>query len=459
MKKLSISIVITLFILGCKSNSQPPSPTSFLITDVNIVDVASGSILENQQVVIDSGRIISISDQVTDPEAFGNVINGSGKYVIPGLAEMHAHIPSPNTSRERLEETLFLYLSNGITTIRGMLGHPMHLELRKEVADGEVLGPRIFTSSPSLNGSSVSIPEEARSKVTTYAEAGYDFLKIHPGIKRAVFDTLVTTANEKGIAFAGHVPVDVGIRHALESGFASIDHIDGYLEGLVPVDKGLDANANGFFGYNFTDETDLELTDELVSLTKENQVWIVPTQSLFERWFAPTSAEEMLSQPEMRYMPSSTLSQWQQRKLQSTGPDTGFDTAKWERFIQIRRDLLKSLHENGHGMLLGSDAPQLFNVPGFSIHHEMEGMLRAGLTPLEILRTGTMNPAKYFGMEAVFGQVKEELEADLILIDGNPLEDLNQLKKISGVMVRGHWISKEEIDQRLESIANNAQNN
>ncbi len=435
MKKLSLSIVIVLFFLGCKSNSQPPSPTSFLISDVNIVDVSNGTILEDQQVVIDSGRILSINDQVADPERFGNVIDGSGKYLIPGLAEMHAHIPSPNTTRERLEETLFLYLSNGITTIRGMLGHPMHLELRQEVADGNVLGPRIFTSSPSLNGNSVPTAEEARSKVTDYAMAGYDFLKIHPGIKKDIFDTLVATANEKGIAFAGHVPVDVGIRHALNSEFASIDHIDGYLEGLVPADKGLDPNTNGFFGYNFTDETDPALIEELVSLSKEKQVWIVPTQSLFERWFAPTTAEEMLSQPEMQYMPVSTLAQWKSRKLQSTGDESGFDAAKWERFIKIRRDLLKSLHDHGHGIILGSDAPQLFNVPGFSIHHEMEGMLRAGLTPKEILKTGTVNPARYFGMELVFGQVKEGLEADLILLDGNPLDDLNNLKKVSGVFL------------------------
>jgi len=459
MKKLSLSVLITLFLLGCKTNSQPPSPTSILISDVHIVDVDKGSVLENQHVVIDSGRILSISDQIPDPASFGNNINGSGKFLIPGLAEMHAHIPSPNTSRERLEETLFLYLSNGITTIRGMLGHPMHLELRQEVADGNVLGPRIFTSSPSLNGNSVPTTEEARSKVTDYAAAGYDFLKIHPGIKKDVFDTLVATANEKGIAFAGHVPVEVGIRHALNSEFASIDHIDGYLEGLVPSDKGLDPNTNGFFGYNFTDETDPALIEELVSLSKEKQVWIVPTQSLFERWFAPTTAEEMLSQPEMQYMPASTLAQWKSRKSQSTGDESGFDAAKWERFIKIRRDLLKSLHDHGHGIILGSDAPQLFNVPGFSIHHEMEGMLRAGLTPMEILRTGTINPATYFNMEAVFGQVKEGLEADLILLDGNPLDDLNNLKKVSGVLVRGHWISKNEIDQRLESIAENAQKN
>ena len=292
-----------------------------------------------------------------------------------------------------------------------------------------------------------------------YAKAGFDFLKIHPGIQRNVFDTLVATAKAHNIPFAGHVPVDVGIRHALKSGFASIDHIDGYLEGLVPSEKELDPTTNGFFGFNFTDETDMALMGELIQLTKDRKVWIVPTQSLFERWYAPTDVDELLAQPEMKYMPASTLAQWKSRKLQSTGPDTGFDESKWERFIGIRRQLLKSLHDGGHGMILGSDAPQLFNVPGFSIHHEIQGMLRAGLNPLQILATGTYQPARYFNQTNVFGQVKEGFEADLILLAKNPFSNIENLKAIEGVFVRGHWLDKKMIEARLAEIAKNAANN
>ena len=371
MKKIILVIATVLLLFSCQSQSPSVSSTAVLVENVNIVDVTQAAIYNGHHVVIDSGLIKKITTQAIDPEDYAIHIDGENKYLMPGLSEMHAHIPGPNTSRERLEETLFLYLSNGVTTIRGMLGHEMHLKLKEEVAHGEVLGPRIYTSSPSLNGNSVRSPEEAREKVTAYANAGFDFLKIHPGIQREVFDTLVATAREHNIPFAGHVPVDVGIRHALESGFASIDHIDGYLEGLVPVELQLDPTANGFFGYNFTDETDTNLIVELVALTKEKQVWIVPTQSLFERWFAPTDVDELLAQPEMQYMPASTLEQWRTRKIQSTGPDSGFDREKWERFINIRRQLLKVLHDHGHGMVLGSDAPQLFNVPGLSIHREI----------------------------------------------------------------------------------------
>ena len=457
MKKISLLICFVIF-LSCAPKKKSISPTAILITGVNIVDVSNGDILQNRQVVIDSGKIKKIVESVEDAEEYSTKIEAKDKYLIPGLAEMHAHIPQPPTSNTRIEETLYLYLSNGITTIRGMLGHPSHLDLREKALKGEVLSPRIFTSSPSFNGNTVTTKEEAVEKVTTYKNEGYDFLKIHPGMQLEVFDQMVETANELNIPFAGHVPVMVGIRHALESKYASIDHVDGYLEGLVPESEGVDPSANGFFGYSFTPLADTSKIDELVALSKKNQVWVVPTQSLFERWFAPVSSDELLKQPEMKYMPVSTLEDWKRRKDESTKPESGFNEEQWNKFTAIRRQLIFKLQENGHGMLLGSDAPQLFNVPGFSIHHEVDGMLEAGLTPLEILQSGTINPAIYFGMEDTFGSIKEGLDADLVLLNSNPLLDITALKQISGVMVRGKWLSKESIAEKLEQIADNAIN-
>ena len=458
MKKLFIAGAILIFI-SCNQAQEKVSDTAILISNVTVIDVITGELLPDRQMVIDSGKIKKIAVSLENEEVYKTIIDGQGKYALPGLAEMHAHIPSPPASKERTEETLFLYLSNGITTIRGMLGHPSHLELRIAAERGELFSPRIFTSSPSLNGNSVTSAEEAMEKVIAYKNEGYDFLKIHPGIKRDVFDELVKTANESGISFSGHVPVDVGIEHALESKYASIDHVDGFLEGLVPMSEKVDPNENGFFGYNFTKLADTTMIDELVELSKNNKVWIVPTQSLFERWFAPVDGEILLQQPEMKYMPASTLLEWRKRKEASTGPGTNFDKTQWETFIDIRRKLIYALNKTGHGLLLGSDAPQLFNVPGFSIHHEMEGMLKSGLSPLEILQSGTINPALFFNMESVFGQLKEGMAADILLVNSNPVEDISALKDLSGVMVRGKWIGKADIDQKLQQIAKNASAN
>ncbi len=452
-------ILICVILLGsCQPTPEQKITSGTLISDVSIIEVSSGNILEHQFVEIDSGKIRRILTSVKDLNSYQTVIDGKGKFLIPGLAEMHAHIPSPPVSKESLEDILFLYLSNGITTIRGMLGHPSHLELKKMVAKGEVLGPRIFTSSPSLNGNTVRTPEEAKAKVTQYQQDGYDFLKIHPGILRPVFDQIVMTANEVNIPFAGHVPVDVGIRHALNSGYSSIDHVDGFLEGLVPESAHVNPRENGFFGYDFTMLADTTLIPSLVGLSKKNKVWIVPTQSLFERWFAPVSSDQLLREPEMSYMPVTTLTNWKIRKEQSMGKDTGFSEVQWERFNAIRLQLIKALQENGHGMLLGSDAPQLFNVPGFSIHHEIEGMLHAGLSPLQILQSGTMNPAIYFERQEEFGQIKEGLAADLLLLGENPLEDMQALKKLEGVMIAGRWIDRKTIDKKLKVIASHAEN-
>ncbi len=453
MKKIVLIPLLMLY-FSCGLIQKNNVGTAILISNVNVVDVNNGKILESQNVVIDSGKIKSISADIMDSDTFAQIIEGKGKYLVPGLAEMHAHIPPASTDPERIEDVLFLYLSNGITTIRGMLGDPIHLGLRERVAHGEILGPRIFTSSPSLNGNSVTTKEEAIEKVKAYQKSGYDFLKIHPGIQREVFDQVVETANEVGIPFAGHVPVDVGIRHALESKYASIDHVDGFLEGLVPESANVKPDANGFFGYNFTPLADVSKIDELVAMAKANEVWIVPTQSLFERWFAPVSADVLLRQPEMRYMPTETLENWKQRKEESIASETGFNEAQWQQFDTIRKELIKKLQENGHGMLLGSDAPQLFNVPGFSIHHEIDGMQAAGLSNLEIIRSGTLNPATYFDMEDVFGQVKEGLEADLMLLNGNPLEDIDALQDLSGVIRQGKWLSKASINKRLKQISN-----
>ena len=455
MKNL-VFLFIGVLLYSCALPQSEISPTAHLISNVNVIDVRSGIVEEGLFVVIDSGEIKRVTKQISNQGGYSHQIDGSRQYLLPGLAEMHAHIPSPPTSQQRIEETLFLYLSNGITTIRGMLGHPYHLELREKVSNGDLLSPRILTSSPSLNGNTVQTAEEAQTKVRAYAEAGYDFLKIHPGIKLEVFETLLATANAEGIPLAGHVPVDVGIVRALKSKYATIDHIDGFLEGMVSPEDIEDPNSNGFFGYNFTLMAKREKIPELVALSKTNEVWIVPTQSLFERWFAPTTADEMLSQPEMKYMPEATLNNWRERKIQATGTDSGFDAEIWNDFIEIRRELMKAIQEDGHGLLLGSDAPQIFNVPGFSIHHEMEYMLKAGLSPLEIIQSGTINVAEYLGMAESVGEIKEGMIADAILVKANPLEDLSALKELSGVFTQGQWVSRAAIDEKLKEIAANA---
>jgi len=442
----TLLIVMVLYIGNTQSKV-----TAF--THVNVIPMTGETLLPDYTVLIKDGKVFKMApSSKLKVKKKAKAIDATGKYLIPGLAEMHAHIPTPvNGDDSEVRSVLFLYVANGVTTIRGMLGDPYHLGLRKDVMDEKIIGPRIFTSSPSMNGNSVKTPEEARQKVTQFKKDGYDFLKIHPGVKREVFDTLAKTAQTLNLPFSGHVPVEVGIRHALASRYASVDHIDGYLEGLVSAEY-LQQNPNGgFFGYNYVPLADEKLLDALAAETKKQGVWVVPTQSLFTRWFSPIDAVALANESEMQYMPSKTLYQWRQNKQNLTA--NGYSEVLWQRFILLRQKTLRTLHGAGVDLLLGSDAPQVFNVPGFSLRHEMKSLFESGLSPQVILQSGTANPARFFGQSGQFGTIQPGASADLILLEGNPLDNIDNTWKQIGVMLRGNWLSKVFIEAELRKIA------
>ena len=423
------------------------------ITHVTVLPMTSEKGHRDYTVLLKDGKVFKMgpSDKIKVKKK-SRVIDGTGKYLMPGLTEMHAHIPTPENGDDTwVRQVLFLYVANGVTTIRGMLGDPYLLTLRKNVENELLIGPRIFTSSPSMNGNTIKTPQEAREKVVQYKKDGYDFLKVHPGVKREVFDTMVKIAQSLNLPFSGHVPVEVGIRHALASRYASVDHLDGYLEGTVSADI-LAQNPNaGFFGYTYIPNADEKLLDALAAETKKQGVWVVPTQSLFTRWFSPTDANVLANEPEMQYMPSKILYQWRQNKSNLTG--ASYSEVLWQRFILFRHKILQSLYKADVDLLLGSDAPQVFNVPGFSLRHEMKSLAEADLSPYVILRSGTANPARFFGKSGAFGTIVPGASADFILLEANPLDDVSNTSKQVGVMLRGKWLSKEFIEAELEKIA------
>ena len=443
-------LILACFTFSCTKAQE----ADFAFTNVNVLTMESEAILKNQTVLIKAGKILAIGDASDiSTAASSTTVDGSGKYLMPGLAEMHGHIPG-NRNMDLLEETLFLYLSNGITTIRGMLGQPYHIELRDKVLTGEILGPRVYTSGPSINGNTVRSIAEAKRKVTAQKEAGYDFLKMHPGLTRENFDAVVATADEVGIPFSGHVSIDVGVRRALEAKYASIDHVDGYIEGMVPSSIRVNPNTNGFFGVNFTDIIDEKILDELVDMTIKQDVWIVPTQAMMERWVGPEDPDVLAQDAEMKYMDPSTLNNWIRTKKGVIGAQN-YDAEQALKFNEIRRRIIGRLHKAGAKMLLGSDAPQVFNVPGFSIQRELDAMVRSGLSEFDALHAGTVNPAKFFNDEGQYGTIILGADADLILLDANPLTDIANMRKQAGVMVRGTWLSASDITARLEKIAQN----
>lgn len=421
--------------------------------NVNVVPMDRERVLAKQTVVVQGSTIVALgsSDQIKVP-AGALVVDGAGKYLIPGLAEMHAHIPpGPQVADSVIERVLTLFALTGVTTVRGMLGDPRHLPLRDRVARGELLSPTIYTSSPSVNGATMTTGRAAADSIRKYRAAGYDFLKIHPGLKRGVYDTIVATANEVGIRFAGHVPLDVGIEHAIATKFWSVDHLDGFIEGLVPESRAFSQEEDGFFGLGLVEKADPARIPALAAKAKAAGVWMVPTETLMRHVVGDFSVDEMRSWPEMKYWSKAGIDAWAQ---QTAGMRAGgASSAARGRYLDLRKQLIKGLHTAGVGFVLGSDAPQVWNVPGFSIRRELAYWVDAGLTPYQALEAGTRNVATFFGTTDRTGTVAQGKQADLVLLEGNPLVDIASVGRQAGVMIRGRWLDKDEISRRLAAIA------
>jgi hypothetical protein len=371
---------------------------------------------------------------------------------MPGLAEMHAHIPPGNASDAEIEKVLAYYALNGLTTVRGMLGAPRHLAYRERAARGEVLSPTIYTTGPSLNGTSVPTVADGIKAVIEQKQAGYDLLKIHPGIKREVYDSIAATARRLGIRWVGHVPLDVGVRRALEAEQASLDHVDGYIEGLVRDGSPVAATQSAFFGVNLVAYADESKLPDLVRLTKASGAWIVPTQTLFESMGSPETPEELAQRPEMKYWPAAVVAQWV-KATADTRAQVGLNADVGGRMNDLRRRIMKALYLGGVPFLLGSDSPQWWNVPGFSIERELDAMVRTGFTPYQAYEMGSRNVARFFGAEDEFGTVAAGRRADLVLLDANPLDGTANWRRRAGVMVRGKWYDRAEIERRLRDLS------
>lgn len=445
-----------MLVAGCGSSDATAGASpgidhgAVAFVGVNVLPMDSDRILENHTVVVQDGRIVSVAAGDSQVPPGARRIDGQDRWLMPGLAEMHGHVPGPDDPGYA-EDVLFLYVSNGVTTVRNMAGHASHLELRDRIAAGDLVGPTLFAASPWLTPETAGTPEAARQAVRDYQAAGFDLLKMGT-IDARSYAAMAETAHEVGMPFGGHIPAEVGLVGALEARQASIDHYDRYVEFLVPGDAATDGLDPGFFGSGWIHLVDRSRIPEAVERTLEAGTWNVPTLSLVEHLASDEAPESMIAWPEMRYLPQRVRDAWVPAKHQFRARED-FDPEAARALVQLRRELTRALHEAGAPIALGSDAPQLFNVPGFSIHHELRMMVAAGLSPYEALATGTREPARYFGTPEEFGTVAPGRRADLILLEANPLDDVANLQRRAGVMVRGQWFPEAEIQARLDAIA------
>ncbi len=444
---------VVLAISACNASAPPIEDATYAFTHVNVIPMDEERVLEDQTVVIRDDRIVAIgpaSEISVGKDAV--TIDGEGKFLMPGLAEMHAHVPPVQRGsdawpdRDNLDDILFLYIANGITSIRGMLGAAYQLELRDMLSRSELLGPNFYVGAFSVNGTSAPDPETAEQMIRDHKAAGYDLQKIHPGVSLETWDRMADVAREVGLTFGGHVPVDVGLEHAIETGMSTVDHIDGFIEAVTTAAPGASIEET----FSSVDE---ERLNEIVDLVIEHDVYVVPTEYLWENLLGNPDPQERVSQPEMQYVSQQQRDAWVRQK-EAQDPISDADAAA---VATARRNFIRVLDERGAKLLMGTDSPQMFNVPGFALHREIRVMEEAGMSPFAVLVSGTRNVASYvgdhLGLENSFGTISVGNRADLVLLNGNPLETLDNLTARAGVMVRGQWLTAEELEAGLARIA------
>ncbi|MCC5886844.1 MAG: amidohydrolase family protein [Gammaproteobacteria bacterium] len=450
MRHCLLLLMLCPYLFGC--SERPGDGSQLLIEHVSVVAMDAPRVLPDHSVLIEAGVITHVgpSGSFEVPQQVPR-IDGRGRFLMPGLAEMHAHLPGEDDEQHWRDAILSLFVSQGVTFARSMLGADDHPALRDAIAAGQRFGPTLLVAGPFLSGTLDSV-EEARTLAQSLHDQDFDLLKIGEGLSPEVYATLTAEADRLQMPFAGHVPDDVGLLDALAAGQATVDHLDNYVEAL----RGPDAPAGYapiFGAAQLAPYADRSLIPQLASATRDARTAVVPTMLLWSRFFGDETPSELeAATPEMRYVPPAVVDSWQSslRRIRA-----GFDPEAGTELIALRIETLAALHQAGAYILLGSDAPQIFNVPGFSLHQEMRYLQdEVGLPPFEVLFSATRAVAEHVGQPEAFGTVLPGRRADLILLRDNPLEDVGHVASIDGVVLRGHWIPREDLDARLQAIEN-----
>ena len=412
----------------------PPKLKTVAFVNVNIVPMDKNRVLASQTVIVQDGLIVRIGsmNQVKIPKS-AEIVQGNGKgFLMPGLADMHVHINDGNDLR--------LLIANGVTTVRNMRGADLHLLFREDVKGGLQVGPAIYSAGPTLDGNPpvrpyyrvIETAEEARLAVIETKERGFDFIKVYTRLGPEAYAAIVETANQNKIPVVGHVPVKVGFSSAVKAGQYSVEHLYG---AVYAMEKDSEYDPGFIERWSFAFDPD-KLTDYL-EITVKSGLWNCPTLAIYKRWQA--SVDVLTSAPELKYLRNSRKDRWR-------------IYVEPKEHKEKRQYLVKRLHEAGAGLLLGTDMGVPYVVPGFSIYEELQRFVDSGLTPYEAIKTGTYNAAKFMKKLDEFGTVEKGKEADLILIRGNPLEDIANIKNPLGVMAKGRWYPHPVLEKMLRDV-------
>jgi len=460
----ALLFLVTLVFLctpGLVHAQKPATADLLILNNVTVVDVRTGRLQPDQTVVLERNHIYSIgpSKSAKYPRN-ADTVNCKGGYLIPGLWDMHVHLAFGDWFPEAKDISLPLFIANGVTSVRDM-GSDLEVvqNWRNEIEAGRMIGPRILTSGPMLDGpkprfpSSLAIatPEDARRAVDRLKERGADFIKLQSLIPRDAVLAIADEAKKQEIAFEGHVPDAMRAGEMAEAGMKSFEHLIGIFEGSSPAED--DFLKGGKTEGKFLATFDEARAASLAALLAKNHTWQCPTL-VWERGGNLLDVSDFSGDTRVKYVPASwknkTWKRFRDEIIQGYGTD---DLATRNKFIEKELAVVQMLHKAGVEFLAGTDTPAGVHIfPGFSLHEELQRFVAAGFTPLEALQTATLNPARFFSMEDKLGTIEEGKLADLVLLSANPLEDISNTQKIAGVFVNGRYFYHSEIEKMFAGV-------
>lgn len=403
--------------------------------DVAVLTMDADTALPGQAVIVQGDRIAWIGpDEELEIPPGMRVVEGSGRTLLPGLADMHVHMDRGDVP---------LFLANGVTTVREMNGDDWHVALRDSIAAGEVTGPRMFVASTLLAGEPqpwrhVLVPDATAAYRVAHEmkDRGFDYLKIYDGLSRASYDAFVEASRTLNLPLVGHIPRDVGLDGVLAAGQLSIEHVEQIMYATV--------------GH----EPDMSRIPAIANKIAASDAWVVPT--LAAQWMLSTARtpayNARLDRPETRFVDPDIVGWWASLKAPDGVAEPSPEDPRRRRaaaFYGFQRDLARALFDAGIPLLVGTDTPNPLLVPGFSVHLELAALVDAGIPPIDVLRAATRNAARFVGEDDEWGVVRPGTLANLLLVEGDPLENLDALTEPVGVMVAGQWLDRAALKAML----------
>jgi len=421
--RLLLGALLAARLVLCGVTSRAQAKPILVITNTNVVPMSQRTVLRKQTVLMEQGRIreIGAAGKVKIPKG-ATVVDGAGKYLLPGLIDMHAHLPGAEGTPHALALYFRLNLASGVTGLRSMRGDSSHLRWRDSLRRTNALAPRLYLGTPVFSRDKSYSSRQGLALLRRYKASGYDFVKYLGGLTPAQFDSLLADAHRLGLPVAGHAPQS-GLRGAVAARMSSIEHVEPFIEAC---------------------QQDSGQFRQLARQMAADRIFTCPDLYWYEVTWLQYPLERLQSLPGLPYVEprlrAAWLAWWTAKSQQLT--PQGVPTAAYTQLtasLRAYRQAFRIMHEAGV-QFLASPGDGNFVVPGFGMAEELSLLVQHGLSPYEALRAATVNAATWLGEQEQCGTLAPGKAADLVLLDANPLEDIANVRRVSGIVLNGRWV-------------------